>query len=150
MCPKCKGLLVFGEEYDVSRLRTKQGVLLTLVLATVIIFFVSNPFQGLILSQMLLSIQLPWTILLQIRLTSSTTVMGRYANQRKTAVLLWLIGLVVTLLNVMLLKELLLWHSERNPSGITKVKKFSISRFCHKFATLFFILHSMMKSKDGD
>ena len=99
---------LFGEEYDVSRLRTKQGVLLTLVLATVIIFFVSNPFQGLILSQMLLSIQLPWTILLQIRLTSSTTVMGRYANQRKTAVLLWLIGLVVTLLNVMLLKELLL------------------------------------------
>ena len=34
--------------------------------------------------------------------------------------------------------------------GINKVKKTCISRFCHNFATLFFILHSMMKSKDGD
>jgi manganese transport protein len=55
---------------------------------------------------MLLSIQLPWTILLQIRLTSSKTVMGKYANQRNTAILLWSIGAIVTFLNIMLLAEL--------------------------------------------
>lgn len=98
---------LFGEEYDISRRRTRQGVLLTLLVATMIVFFINDPFQGLILSQMLLSIQLPWTILLQIRLTSSPAVMGSYANQRKTAVLLWTIGLIVTGLNLMLLNELL-------------------------------------------
>jgi manganese transport protein len=98
---------MYGEEYDVSRRRTRQGVLLTLVLAAFIIFFVSDPFQGLVFSQMLLSIQLPWTILLQIRLTSSEKVMGKYANQRKTAILLWVIGAIVTCLNIMLLVELL-------------------------------------------
>ena len=42
----------------------RAGILLTLVAATLIIFLVSDPFKGLIFSQMLLSIQLPWTIFL--------------------------------------------------------------------------------------
>ena len=97
----------FGEAYDVGKKRTRAGVLLTLVVATLIIFLVSDPFQGLIFSQMLLSIQLPWTIFLQIRLTSSAKVMGRHANKRGTAVLLWVIGAIVTALNIMLLIELI-------------------------------------------
>ena len=97
----------FGEAYDAGKKRTRAGILLTLVAATLIIFLVSDPFKGLIFSQMLLSIQLPWTIFLQIRLTSSSKVMGRHANKQGTAVLLWVIGAIVTALNIMLLIELI-------------------------------------------
>ena len=96
----------FGESYDVERARTRAGVVLTLVLATLIIFLVSDPFQGLVISQMILSLQLPWTIFLQIRLTSSERVMGRHANKRGTAILLWSIGTIVTILNILLLVDL--------------------------------------------
>lgn len=68
-----------------------------------IILFISSPFQGLIYSQMLLSIQLPVTIFTQIYLTSSKKVMGKYANSRLDKLLLWAIALAVTLLNIGLL-----------------------------------------------
>ncbi|MBP2667377.1 MAG: Mg2+/Co2+ transporter, partial [Firmicutes bacterium] len=97
----------FGEAYDINRDHTRRGVLLTLCVAALLIFFITDPFKGLVYSQMLLSLQLPWTIFLQIRLTSSTAVMGKYANRPKTAVILWVIGAIVTGLNVMLLVELL-------------------------------------------
>ena len=47
-------------------------------MALIIIMLVSNPFMGLIYSQMILSIQLPVTIFLQVYLTSSGKVMGKY------------------------------------------------------------------------
>ena len=97
----------FGEAYDIGQKNTRRGVLLTLCVAAALIFFISDPFKGLVLSQMLLSIQLPWTIFLQIRLTSSAKVMGKYANHTRTAILLWFIGAIVTGLNIMLLVELL-------------------------------------------
>lgn len=97
----------FGEAYDITRGNTKRGVLITLCVAALLIFFITDPFKGLVYSQMLLSIQLPWTIFMQIRLTSSRAVMGKYANSPKTAVVLWCIGAIVTGLNVMLLMELL-------------------------------------------
>jgi len=97
----------FGEAYDISRGRTRQGVLITLCVAALLIFFISDPFKGLVYSQILLSIQLPWTIFLQIRLTSSAVVMGKHVNHPRTAVVLWGIGAIVTGLNVMLLMELL-------------------------------------------
>lgn len=97
----------FGEAYDMGKQHTRTGVVLTLVAATAAIFFVSDPFKGLVYSQMLLSLQLPWTIFLQIRLTSSAKVMGRHANKTGTAALLWTIGGIVTLLNLLLLSELL-------------------------------------------
>ena len=52
---------------------------------------------------MLLSIQLPWTIFLQIYLTSSKKVMGDYANRPTTKWLLLLVGAIVSALNIMLL-----------------------------------------------
>lgn len=97
----------FGEAYDISRGHTKRGVMITLCAAALLIFFITDPFKGLVYSQMLLSIQLPWTIFLQIRLTSSVEVMGKYANRPRTAIILWVIGGIVTGLNVMLLLELL-------------------------------------------
>ena len=97
----------FGEAYDVEKKNTRIGLFLTLVAGTAIIYFLTDPFQGLIYSQILLSIQLPWTIFLQSRLTSSEKVMGRYANGFGSRVLLWGIGAIVTVLNIMLLVELL-------------------------------------------
>jgi manganese transport protein len=71
---------MFKEPYDINDLHTKIGVGAILSLATVVIFWIGDPFKGLIYSQMLLSIQLPITIFLQIYLTSSSKVMGRYRN----------------------------------------------------------------------
>lgn len=94
---------IFAEPYNIKDIHSKTGVLLTMVPAALIIFLIRSPFDGLIYSQMLLSIQLPITIFTQIYLTSSPKVMGRHANSKLDKVLLWIIGLIVTILNVALL-----------------------------------------------
>ena len=71
---------IFKEPYDIKDFHSRVGVGLTLFGALLAIFFVSDPFRGLVVSQMLLSVQLPLTILLQLALTSSKKVMGPYAN----------------------------------------------------------------------
>lgn len=94
---------IFKEPYDIKDSHSKFGVGITLILAALIIFFINDPFKGLIYSQMLLSVQLPISIFLQIYLTSSKKVMGKYVNSRVDKIVLWIIGLVVTGLNVALL-----------------------------------------------
>ena len=94
---------IFKEPYDIKDRHSWLGVVITYGLAVVIIMFVESPFQGLVYSQMFLSVQLPWTIFLQIYLTSSTKVMGKYANNGRQQMLLWTIGIIVSLLNMMLL-----------------------------------------------
>ncbi|MFA9465213.1 MAG: Nramp family divalent metal transporter [Velocimicrobium sp.] len=94
---------IFKEPYDIKDDHTKLGVGLTLILSTIIIFFIRSPFQGLIYSQMFLSIQLPISIFLQIYLTSSKEVMGKHANTSVDRIFLWVIGLIVTALNIALL-----------------------------------------------
>jgi manganese transport protein len=97
---------IFRESYDVKDRHSWHGVLITYGLAVLILFFVKQPFDGLIYSQMALSIQLPFTIFLQIYLTSSDKIMGKYANSVKQRIMLWSIGIIVTILNVMLLVEM--------------------------------------------
>ena len=94
---------IFAKPYDISDMHTKAGILITVVPAVAVIFFISSPFQGLIYSQMLLSIQLPITIFTLIYLTSSKKVMGKYANSRLDKILLWTIGIIVSIMNVALL-----------------------------------------------
>ena len=94
---------LFGEPFDIKDNHSRLGVLISLAFALIIIFFISNPFQGLIISQMILSIQLPITIFLQIYLTSSKKVMGQYVNKPLTNILLLVIGGIVTFLNIRLL-----------------------------------------------
>jgi len=93
----------FGEPFDMKDNHSRLGVLLSLIPALLLIFIISNPFKGLLYSQMLLSIQLPITIFTQIYLTSSKKVMSKYANSRPLTIFLVLIGTVVTLLNIRLL-----------------------------------------------
>lgn len=94
---------MFKEPYDIKDLHTKIGVGGILSFATVVIFLISDPFKGLIYSQMFLSIQLPITVFLQIYLTSSSKVMGHYKNSLVDKSALWVIGIIVSVLNIMLL-----------------------------------------------
>jgi manganese transport protein len=93
---------MFKEPYDIKDNHSRLGVVISLVIAFGIIILISNPFQGLILSQMILSIQLPITIFLQVYLTSSEKVMGKYKNSGSSKVTLYAIGLAVTILNIAL------------------------------------------------
>lgn len=92
----------FGEPFDLKDNHSRLGILLSLIPAVLVIFLINDPFKGLIYSQMLLSIQLPFTIFTQIRLTSSQIVMGKYRNSLFLTTLLLLIGLAVTILNIKL------------------------------------------------
>ena len=93
---------MFREPYDRKDPHSRFGVALSLVAAFVVIIVISDPFKGLIYSQMALSVQLPFTVFLQVRLTSSEKVMGKFRNSRSTKWLLYAIGALVTWLNVML------------------------------------------------
>jgi manganese transport protein len=99
---------MFGEPYDIKDVHSRVGAAGTLAAATAIVFVIGDPFRGLIVSQMLLSMQLPITIVTQVRLTSSREVMGKYANGTALKVLLWAVAAVVIGLNVFLLKALIL------------------------------------------
>ena len=93
---------MYREPYNIQDIHTRLGVIVTYTAAVLFIFLISDPFKGLVLSQMLLSIQLPLTIFLQIYLTSSTKVMGKFANSKLHNILLLTIGVIVSLLNIWL------------------------------------------------
>ncbi len=93
---------MYKEPYDIKDNHSRLGVAISLVIAFLIILIISNPFNGLIISQMVLSIQLPITIFLQVKLTSSEKVMGKYKNTLFTKTLIYVIGAIVTVLNIML------------------------------------------------
>lgn len=97
----------FGEPFDMKDNHSRLGVIISLVPALLVIFIISNPFKGLIYSQMLLSIQLPITIFTQIYLTSSRKVMSKYANSLPLTIFLLFIGAIVTFLNIRLLLSFL-------------------------------------------
>ncbi|MDD4697633.1 MAG: Nramp family divalent metal transporter, partial [Fermentimonas sp.] len=60
---------MYKEPYDIKDNHSRLGVAISLLIGLIIIFLISNPFKGLIISQMCLSIQLPFTIFLQVYLT---------------------------------------------------------------------------------
>jgi manganese transport protein len=94
---------MYKESYDVKDNHSRIGIIISLAGALLLIFFIKDAFKGLILSQVFLSIQLPFTVAIQIYLTSSKKVMGKYANSRFLLVLLLIIGGIVTFLNLKLL-----------------------------------------------
>lgn len=94
---------IFNEPYNIRDIHSRLGIILSFGIALVVIFFISNPFQGLLWSQMLLSVQLPFTVFAQVYLTSSERVMGKYKNSAWTRFLLYAIAIVVTVLNIALL-----------------------------------------------
>lgn len=98
---------LFNEAYNVKDAHSIIGIVLSLGIALLVIFFLGDPFKGLIVSQMVLSIQLPFTVFLQVSLTSSKRVMGRYVNRKSTTTLLYFLAALVSGLNIWLLIELI-------------------------------------------
>jgi len=94
---------IFNKPYDIKDIHSQVGITISIGIALVLIFFLKDTFQGLIVSQMILSVQLPFTVFLQVGLTSSKKVMGKYANGKFLTITLYTIAVIVTVLNVMLL-----------------------------------------------
>lgn len=94
---------MYDEPYNAKDIHSRTGVAISLGVALLIIFVIQDPFMGLIISQAVLSLQLPITVFLQVKLTSSEKVMGKYANTPFTKYLLYSIAIIVTVLNIMLL-----------------------------------------------
>jgi len=93
---------MYKEPFDIKDNHSRLGVIISLVIAFIIILFIQDPFKGLIISQMVLSIQLPITVFAQIYLTSSYKVMGKYTNSKKSTWMFLLIAAILTYLNVLL------------------------------------------------
>lgn len=94
---------MYNEPYNIKDIHSRIGILISLGVALIIIFMIGDPFKGLIISQAILSMQLPVTVFLQVRLTSSKKVMGKYANSLRTKIWLYSIASIVTFLNILLL-----------------------------------------------
>jgi manganese transport protein len=98
---------MYKEPYNVKDNHTRMGIVISLIGALLITLFIGDPFKGLILSQVFLSIQLPFTIAIQIYLTSSKKVMGKYANSRYLNTVLIIIGIIIAFLNLKLLYDII-------------------------------------------
>ena len=98
---------IFQEPFDPSDSHSRIGVAITMLGALLFISFVRDPFQGILWSQIILSIQLPFTIFALIFLTSSPRVMGKFSNPASHKIMLWLTAVIVSFLNVMLLVQIL-------------------------------------------
>jgi len=94
---------MYKEPYNPHDNHSRVGIIVSLVGALVLIFFIGNPYKGLILSQVVLSIQLPFTVIIQIYLTSSKRVMGKYVNSHFLTGLLSVIAGIIIFLNIKLL-----------------------------------------------
>jgi len=97
---------IYEEPFDMRDNHSRAGIGITLIGALLIIFFLHDPFKGILWSQIALSLQLPFTIIPLILLTSSKKVMGGYANRPYGATVLWIVGLVVIVLNIALLVDM--------------------------------------------
>ncbi len=97
---------MYNEPYDIKDNHSRMGVAISLLVGYAIILLITNPFQGLIISQMILSLQLPFTIFLQVYLTSSEKIMGKYKNTLFSKILLYSMGILVSILNIALLVSL--------------------------------------------
>jgi manganese transport protein len=99
---------MYKEPYDINDSHTRTGIIISLLGALIVIFFTRDPFKGLIWSQVFLSIQLPFTVGIQIYLTSSKKVMGKYANSRFLIAVLSIIAAIVIFLNIKLFLNFIL------------------------------------------
>jgi manganese transport protein len=93
---------IYDEPYNIKDSHSRLGIIISVVGAFLILLLIGNAFRALIISQMMLSVQLPLTIFMQVYLTSSPRVMGKYANPLGTKIMLWTIAAVVSGLNVLL------------------------------------------------
>lgn len=95
-----------GKETNFESRWFKAGMLLTLIPACIVIMFIRNTFQALIISQVFLSVQLPLTMLPLFLITNSKRIMGQYSNGITENILLAVTGILVLGLNGLLVYRL--------------------------------------------
>jgi manganese transport protein len=89
-------------------LRMKRPLFYTDILTCVglPIFGEQSVGKMLVLSQVVLSLQLPFAVIPLILFTGNRNIMGRFANQRWLQTLAWMVALVITSLNIWLLGQI--------------------------------------------
>ncbi|MEZ4697464.1 MAG: Nramp family divalent metal transporter [Rhodothermales bacterium] len=101
------------------RLITRSIALLP---AVVVIAISGNEgtYKLLILSQVILSLQLPFAIVPLVHFTSARSKMGSFVNRTWVKVLAWIVSAIIIALNAKLLyDQVLVWNSEGTPLGLT-------------------------------
>ncbi len=98
---------IFSEPFDISDTHSRTGAALALAGAIAVVFLLEDFFQGIIWSQIILSIQLPWSVFSLVSLTSSPRVMGKFSNSPTDNLLLWSTAVIVSVLNIMLFASML-------------------------------------------
>ncbi|WP_319586246.1 Nramp family divalent metal transporter [uncultured Desulfobulbus sp.] len=96
-----------GKETVLESKWFKTGMLITICPACLIILFISNAYQALIISQVCLSIQLPLTMLPLFLITSNKKIMKQYANGFTENLLMVMSGIFILALNGLLVYNLL-------------------------------------------
>jgi manganese transport protein len=84
----------------------RLGVALALIPAVLIATLGFDPLKALIISQAVLSVQLPFTIIPLFLLTRSDKVMGRFRNSWRENILIVMTGVIVIGLNMLLLYQM--------------------------------------------
>ncbi|TGD87417.1 divalent metal cation transporter [Mycolicibacterium sp. CH28] len=77
--------------------------LITLIPALVVLAAGVDPSRALVISQVVLSFGIPFALIPLVRLTSNPALMGADTNARLTTALGWIVAVVITLLNVVLI-----------------------------------------------
>lgn len=77
--------------------------IITLCPALVILAVGFDPTRALVLSQVVLSFGIPFAVLPLIKLTSDRELMGSDTNHRVTTIIGWVVGVMISLLNVVLI-----------------------------------------------
>lgn len=95
---------IYNKPYNPKTKYTNIGIIIIVSCALIFIFIGGDPLTGLIYSQVVLSIQLPITMLVQYYLTSSKKVMGEhFKNNVISKMILLFISTVVIVLNIILI-----------------------------------------------
>lgn len=84
----------------------RAGMIITILPAAIIAMLVKDSFQALILSQVCLSVQLPFTMLPLFILTNSRRVMGKFVNGWFERSAMIITGLLIVFLNALLVYQI--------------------------------------------
>jgi manganese transport protein len=98
---------MFSESFDPSDSHSRIGLAITILSGLAVIFAVNDSFKGLLWSQTILGIQLPWTVFALIYLTSAKKVMGQYTNTMVVKLILVLIAAAIVFFNGALFLDIL-------------------------------------------
>ena len=96
----------FGKSEDPKSLFYRVSLIVTSIPAFFVILFSKDFYNLLILSQVILSVQLPFTIIPLIMLSSNTKVMGKFKLTKLQLTIAWIIAVSVMALNAFLLFQI--------------------------------------------